>query len=235
MRKTNLLFIFVFFLSACAKVEQDTDAKREGYDVVDLTRSTTDVMLPAELWDKMEAVYHPTYTEGFGKKNEGTENHKSVTAKIEVPTQYMSLKVFLKEEDKGVLGGKNLALEFGLGGGELDFSRFLKKPRKSFSLSIVLDEQIGVKDTLKVYFLSNGKKQKISGLEWGAGCNKYLDITGYYWKRLSRKGISTNTSSLRYLHLLSGSYFFVLNKNNALYLAQLKITDSRYKEVYCRN
>lgn len=245
-RQNRILLVYLFLLSvalvACEKEPEKGEKKIEpsGFETVNLTRQTADVMLPTELWDRMESIYHSTHTTGFGsagqKSETGTaEKKEGISTKIEIPTQYMALKAYLSEKDVDVLGGKNYELLFGLGGGELDLKEFVKKGKKQFTFSLVIDEAYSSKDNLKVYFLGNSKAAKLGATEWGSGCQKYMDITNYFTKTLSQKGILVSAADLRYLRVLAGSFFFVLNKNNSLYLAQLKVTDSRYKNIYCRN
>lgn len=242
------LFIFgisLGFALGCNKeAEENKSHEREqsGYEEVNLTRATTDVMLPAELWDRMESIYHTTHTTGFGSAGDKNEEDapepgkkEGISQKIEIPTQYMALKAFLTEKDVDALGGKNFELTFGLGGGELDLKDFVKKGKKQFAFAVKMDEPISPKDTLRVYFLSNSKNTKLGNTEWGAGCHKYMDVTTYFNKTLSHKGVLVSAADLRYLRVLAGSFFFVLNKNNSLYLAQLKVTDSRYKNIFCRS
>ncbi|OQW47256.1 MAG: hypothetical protein A4S09_15800 [Proteobacteria bacterium SG_bin7] len=243
-----LLFLFSVFLISCeGDHEQKGNAEKKsdapvGFETVNLTRQSADVMLPTELWDRMESIYHSTHTTGFGgagQKNDGKHAEKGkkegISTKIEIPTQYMGLKAYLAEKDIDVLGGKNYELLFGLGGGELDLKEFVKKGKKQFTFSLSIDESYTPKDTLRVFFLGNSKAVKLGSTEWGAGCQKYMDITNYFTKTLSHKGILVSAADLRYLRVLAGSFFFVLNKNNSLYLAQLKVTDSRYKNIYCRS
>lgn len=246
-RVLTILFCSILFVS-CEKQheEKDKDGKKAddhvGFETVNLTRQTADVMLPTELWDRMESIYHSTHTTGFGsaaQKNESEtaqkEKKEGISTKIEIPTQYMALKAYLSEKDVDVLGGKNFELLFGLGGGELDLKEFVKKGKKQFIFSLGLEEPYSDKDTLRVYFLGNSRAAKLGTTEWGSGCQKYMDITNYFMKTLSHKGVLVSATDLRYLRVLAGSFFFVLNKNNSLYLAQLKVTDSRYKNIYCRN
>lgn len=244
VKQNNFIFLSFFLLLSlsCHKAEETTTHERSGYETVNLTRATTDVMLPAELWDRMESAYHTTHTTGFGSAGEkssedapAAEKKEGISQKIEIPTQYMALKAYLTEKDVDALGGKNFELTFGLGGGELDLKDFVKKGKKQFSFAVQIDEPFNPKDTLKVYFLSNSKSAKLGNTEWGAGCQKYMDITTYFSKTLSRQGVLVTAADLRYLRVLGGSFFFVLNKNNSLYLAQLKVTDSRYKNTFCRS
>ncbi len=240
VRANKVLPLLIITLLGCQKEAEPTGQERSGYEPVNLTRAITDVMLPAELWDRMESIYHTTQTTGFGsageKKEAAAENGKKegIATKVEIPTQYMALKAYLTEKDVDALGGKNFELTFGLGGGELDLKNFVKKGKKQFTFALEMEEQFSKKDTLKVYFLSNSKSAKLGATEWGAGCFKYMDVTNYFTRTLSGKGVLVSAADLRYLRVLAGSFFFVLNKNNSLYLAQLKVTDSRYKNIYCR-
>ncbi len=251
----NIRIILLFILlSACSKTEDLLKVSRQGYQTVNLTKAVSDVTLPADLWDKMEAVYKPTKNAsaeggappaahgeakpaagGHGAPAAAEDDKKAkLSTKIEIPTQFMSLKVYLTEKTLGALGGKNFELVYGQGGGDLDLKEFVHKKRKSFLLAVDLDEEVGASDNLKVFYLSNAKAAKIDGAEYGAGCDKYMDITTFYRKKIMRHGVEVNSTDLRYLRVLAGSYFFVLNKNDSLYLAQLKIKDSRFKEIHCR-
>lgn len=150
----------------------------------------------------------------------------------EVPTDFMPIKVFLIEKNKGVLGGENHLLSFGPGGGELDLANFLGERQGTFHIAFEIGLERG-DNPFKVFYLSNARKREIDGITYGAGCNTYHDITGFFEKSMKGEGIRVNTTQERYVSVLAGTYFFALSHEGQLRIAQVTIRDSRFRQYHC--
>jgi len=153
--------------------------------------------------------------------------------KIEVPKDFFGFRVQLAEKNKDVLTKEKVILQYDKGGGFLDLADYVTDIKGTFYLkwspSLELDNQ-----KIHVFYLSNAKKFRIGEDPHGVGCGKYLEITSYWNKEMSHEGIKLNTTSGRYVHVLAGTYFFALTLNNKLYLSQLTIKDSRFRERMCQ-
>jgi hypothetical protein len=192
-----------------------------------MVRAASDVELPVSLWDMIEAVYDPMALEKIPQK----ETRSS--AKFEIPTEFIPIKLYLVEKNRGILNGTNYELVYGKGGGELDLQDFVSDRNGSFYVAMTVNLDLGEKP-LRVFYLSNAKQRKIGGEEVGAGCDTYIDLTRYFAKAMKEKGILANTTRQQHISLLAGTYFFVASVGGRLYLSQLTIKDSRYRQLHCR-
>ena len=72
---------------------------------------------------------------------------------------------------------------------------------------------------------------EIDGDEFGAGCNKYMDITSFYHRKA--RGFDLYTAGQRYVSVMAGTFVAVVFEKEALYVGSLTFTDSRYPDVMC--
>jgi hypothetical protein len=68
---------------------------------------------------------------------------------------------------------------------------------------------------------------------FGAGCNKYFDITVKFLEMMKTEGIKANTTRQRHVTLLAGHYIFSVIKDNRIHVTQVTITDSQNKNLLC--
>lgn len=184
--------------------------------------------------------------EGHGEAPEGG-GHSGESGKTNVrrqmpyvvkkkpPLEPVELKIWLIEKTPGVLGGTNYELSFPVGGGKLDLKNFVSdKVNGTFFFKAVFEAEMEPSD-LKVFFVSKALKRKVAGMELGAGCRKYMDISDY-WKKISvTEGLMLNTLHLRHLSVAGGTLYFVWPYQGKLRISHLEIKDSRYPKVFCNS
>lgn len=223
--KLVTLLLVVIFLSAC----EDPPSYLSGRKlVINMAATTQDVSLPPKLWEELESVYRPLALDLTQK----TETDSK--AKLEIPTDFFAFHVYLVEKTKGVLKKGNVDLQFGKGGGVLNLEDFVNdEKRGTFYLGLQPNITYEKSDVFKVFYLSNAKKVKIDGEEFGSGCGHYLEITDFYGKAMKTDGLLLNTSGARYVSQLVGSYFMAVSVKGKLNLSQLTILDSRHKNQHC--
>ncbi len=194
-----------------------------------MTAAAQDVHLPTELFDEIMDIYKPLMND-----SEATDRDVDTKARLEIPTDFFPFHVYLTERTKGILGGNNVDLAFGKGGGELDLKDYLKSERGTFFLGIkpILSEWED--EELRVFFLSNARSWDSENEKFGAGCNVYLDIGHYFNNAMKDDGFKVNVSKQRHVGLLSGTFFMAVSVRGRLFLSQLTIKDSRYKNLHCK-
>lgn len=214
-RIVNSLLVFpAFFLIGCEGKSGYRDLK---FNEQEMPAPTEDVRLPTQLWNLFE---NPN----------STERDESVAQK---PTEFVGLKVFLVERNKGILGGENHLLAFPPGGGELDLRDFVSE--KSGSFYFVAEPRTKIeKPNIKVYFLSNSKVRDLNGTTVGSGCDTYFDVSSAFSKAVVSEGFLLNTTEQRHVSASAGTFFFVLDDGQKLHLARLTVKDSRYPAVQCK-
>ena len=126
------------------------------------------------------------------------------------------------------------------GGGIIDMGPYIRNVRGNFyfKLNAYLDEGSGYEKEapdLSVFFLSNGKKRKVLDQMVGAGCNKFMDVSSYFDSKMSAEGLKLNSTQRRFLSVVGGTFFFIYTVKDELYLASLKVIDSKYSEYLCRS
>ncbi len=191
--------------------------KELKYHEQEMPAAAADVRLPTKLWNLFE---NPNIT-----NNEEADSKK--------PTEFMGLKVFLYERNKGILGGENHLLVFPPGGGEVDFRDLVSE--KSGSFYFVAEPKTKIeKPNLKVYFLSNSNTRELKGVIVGSGCDSYFDISTAFSKAVAGQGFLLNTTDQRHISATAGTFFFVIDDGQKLHLARLTVKDSRYPAVQCK-
>lgn len=171
---------------------------------VELTDNGPDVKIPTKIWDH--------FGEFTGKD--------SIT--------FSSVKVRLVEKTPGVLVEPEVEIKLPRGGGQIDLSQFVVDKQGTFRVFFDLEEMTDEKE-LKAYFISRARKRKIDGEVWGAGCNKYMNIKPFMTGAGQKTGIEVNTTRLRHLSVLGGTFFF----SSGPLVTQVTLTDSKQSHLFC--
>lgn len=208
------------FVIACGKSPQGY--QRHSYSTRNMPSSTGDVKIPVGLWEKIEAVH---IVEGGGPSK--------AAGKDEVHTEFMPVKVFLIEKNRGILGGRNHELLFGEGGGEIDLKDFAGAQKGTFYIAFEALVE-GNEHPPRVFYLSNAVRRQVGRDAMGAGCKGYYEITSSFAKAMKTDGYQVNTTAARHVSALAGAYFFAISRAGKLHLAQVTIKDSRYRALHCR-
>ena len=164
--------------------------------------------------------------------SKGTELEKGV-----LPTEFAPLRVYLVEKNRGVLHGINYEIVFGPGGGELDLQDFVENRKGSFYFAVEFMPDVPIeKGSLnrKIFFLSNSLRRHNQSETIGNGCHNYYDITTSFEAAMKGNGYPLNTTDLRHVSALAGTFFFALKNEGKLSIAQLTIKDSSHRGLQCR-
>ncbi|MGZ3723730.1 MAG: hypothetical protein ACXVA9_12395, partial [Bdellovibrionales bacterium] len=121
-----------------------------------------------------------------------------------------------------------------LGGGVVDLSEFVTPLRGGFSLKVVAKKEDGSEPSgLRVFFVSKAKVHRLDGDDYGAGCDKFMEITSYYHRKNGGRGFDLYTAGQRYLSVVGGTFVAVVFEKEALHVGSLTFLDSRYPELMC--
>ncbi len=158
----------------------------------------------------------------------------SAIAKATVETDLKPLTVYMIEETKGVLGGRNQKITFGPGGGDLDLRDFVTESRGAFRIVFEFGADLDPTIKKRVWYLSNAPKTKI-GPDWvGAGCDTYMDISSYVAKANLKEGILIAVSGDRHISALAGTFFFSAKRAGHVESSRLTLFDSSKRKLQCR-
>lgn len=141
---------------------------------------------------------------------------------------FSPMRVRFKEKNPGVLIEPEFVVELARGGGEIDLSRFVTNKQGTFSVFFDATDVKSAKHP-HVFFVSKGRKRKIEGEVWGAGCKTFLNMTDFMMKQNEKTGIEVNTTRSRHLSVLMGNFIFAADKK----LSQVTFTDSSQPSLNC--
>ena len=195
-----------------------------------------EVKVPKELWERLidpekplrgsiELSQVPTPNRGGGD---------SAIAKATIETDLKPLTVYMTEETRGVLGGRNSKITFGPGGGDLDLRDFITEKNGAFRIIFEFGADLDPTIKKRVWYLSNAIKRKV-GPDWvGAGCDTYMDITGFVSQSNLKDGILIAVSGDRYVSALAGTFFFSAKRAGRVQTSRLTLFDSSKRKLQCR-
>jgi hypothetical protein len=206
-------------------------AEKIEYQPVFVSESSKEFLIPRD----MRAAVEKKYLEFIRK-----ENSKIVLTDdaviSSIPREFLDIEVLLNPTANAILR-EPVKLRLPRGGGVVDLKGLVTGSKGSFYIKFVVQRSNDVKhqvDNLLVYFLSNSKKRKILGEEYGAGCKKFFDISNLVSLKPDDKGIQVNATAQRYLSVIGGTfYFFNFNPDRKIYIGAIDVTDSRYPELMC--
>lgn len=227
--KTRLLggaLMAFFALSCTARTPQDAV---QEWSIVDMSREPTEVTLPQGLWELIEKAHVGLHALSFDPSRE---------LEGKGPVQFytsMPLTVELTSPESQVLKHEAYRLVYPDGGGTLDLARFLQ-PASAGALQLSFNfPPEHASASRKVFFLSNSPVREIDGRSMGSGCQVYLDVTELFETSMEKGGFTLFLKDHRHLTVYGGTFFLVSSEASQLFLAHLKITDSRYPDFFCRN
>lgn len=216
-RPTNVaaaVALIAFFSSSIA-AESEKMSERPSQ------AGSRDVKIPRSLVQQLDKDYR-----AFLTKNE-------VSAKENIKRMLMNVSAELTQKRDAALH-ENLRVNTPLGGGIIDLSEIVTPVRGSFSLKIMTKKEDGNQPSnLRVYFVSRGKQRRVDGEDYGAGCGRYMDVTSYFNKKMSKSGFELYTANQRYLSVVGGTFVAVGFEKEAMQVGTLTFTDSRYPELLC--
>lgn len=202
----------------------------EGHFVVGNQESSgRDVLIPKELTKIIENLYIAAV-----KADKKSENLTDLQITSRIPRMLMAMKVYLKEVSKGVLK-ENTVFELPTGGGEIDLAQVLGDRKGSFHLGIELlpKSEQDISSQAKVFFVSNHTERAIDGKTVGMGCRRFVDLSKGFATLMKQEGLKVNTTAHRHVSMIAGTFVFAIAEKDALHLATLTLTDSRYPSLLC--
>ena len=215
--------------------------KNRNYTVVNLNAHVSEAAIPTDLWDLIESIYTREHALEEAKDRKKSEHGNALfsiekkRSKVEASLRRFGIKVYLSENQYGILGGQDYQLEYGPGGGDLDLKDYVKEDIGSFTVKIGLDVAFEEAKEAYVFYWGNGKRREVDGDVYGSQCERVFDLTGYFKGHVFTDGIVVTTHKKKYVTLLAGTYVFVVKQEGYLYISQLTVRDSRYAVLHCRN
>lgn len=196
----------------------------EKADFVELgaRMSSRDVKIPKSLVERIERGYRD-----FLKKAENGSGNEAINRGL------INVLAEFTQERKAALR-QNTRVVTPLGGGVVDLSEVVLPLRGSFNVKIKTSRGEGKPlENPHVYFVSRAKARSIDGETYGAGCDKFMDISPRFFKTRESHGFDLYTADQRYLSILGGTFIFVDYAKEALYVGGVTFTDSRYPNLMC--
>ena len=178
-----------------------------------------DVKVPKALVHKLETQYRE-----YLKLN-------GVAGKENINRKLMNMSVEMTQKRSAALHD-NTRVVTPLGGGIIDLNEIVTPLRGAFNVRLVAHKEDGnPPEGLRMFYISNAKRRRIDGGEYGAGCGKYMEITSF----LSRKpaGMELYTAGQRYLSVIGGTFVAVAFAKDGLNVGTITFRDSRYPDALC--
>lgn len=182
-------------------------------------QSSRDVKVPRSLVARIENEYRE-----FLKVQQVPES-KGLIRKL------LNVTVEMSQKRPAALH-ENVRINTPLGGGVIDLAEFTTPVRGSFSTRIRghLDDGHDIPG-LRVFFVSKAKSREVGGEQFGAGCDKFMEITSLYTQKQS--GFELYTADQRYVSVLGGTFVLVAFAKEALQVGSVSFYDSRFPDLMC--
>jgi hypothetical protein len=139
----------------------------------------------------------------------------------------------LKEKNPGVLREKDISIQFPRGGGEVDLAQYVNDKQGSFFLRFDFEKANNMEINQKIFFISQNRKRKLDGIIHGSGCKSFFNVKAYVSKMNDKEGILLNTTQLRHLSVLGGTFLFANVGPHEIRMAQITFKDSKHPQYFC--
>ena len=217
------LLVVVLFCGGSRATEEsarDTDRFASLTDHAART-SSRDVAVPTGLVTRVEKDYDSFLTQ------------LGVITKLPYKRRLLNVRAELKQKRPGALH-ENARVVTPLGGGVVDLADLVTPVRGAFTARILGWHEDGTAlDNMRVYYVSRAKTRSISGESYGAGCDKWMEITTFFKKVMKGDGFQLYTADQRYLSVIGGTFVIIGLAKDAISVGSISFTDSRYSEVLC--
>jgi hypothetical protein len=216
------LIALTLFLS-CEKHEEEPVEN----EIVQVDEVPLDFIVPQVVWDSMA----PHAEEGGEGGGEG-EGGKGPEVKAK-PILYASVKIFMKEKNKGVLKKPQMGFEFSRGGGEVDLSQVMGSQPGTFFVNFEMPEFENVLSQ-KIFLVSQSRQRKVDGEILGSGCRKVLDLSSGLGKVIKGEGLKINSTRSRHDSILGGHLIFMAETEKNWLMSQVTFFDSTRMDLFCK-
>lgn len=216
MRPIDVAVVFLLGLATTASAESGEKLSERPS-----SSGSRDVKVPRALVQSLETQYR-----AFLTKNE-------VSQKENLKRVLMNMSAEFTQKRDAALH-ENMRVVTPLGGGVIDMNDIATPVRGAFALKIKAKKEDGTEPSgLRVYFVSRAKRRNVEGTGFGAGCGKFMDVTSYFHRKMTKSGFELYTANQRYLSVVGGTFVAVAFEKEALQVGTLTFTDSRYPELLC--
>ncbi len=227
------LWLPLLMLSACKE-----EAQWKTKVFVDRTASSVmgEIFVPTELWKRLIDPDRPLHDliniSTVPTPNQGGGD--SAIQRASVETELQPVVLYLIEQTRGVLGGRNQRIAFGPGGGDIDLRDFIEQPRGSFRVVFEFMTNASEKASRRVWYLSNAKRRRV-GPDWvGAGCESFMDITSAVGRANAQEGLLVAIGDDRHVSALAGTFFFAVKDGGRVQVSRISVFDSSKRKLQCR-
>jgi hypothetical protein len=235
IRRKILLLPLTALLAGFGSCHKDPEWTTKTYETVLISRQPAEVPLPSGLWEKLHNVgsNEPVAAAPEKSGEHGSAGATGIKPKTEPVTEFASVTMFMVEKNEGILGGKNLRLEFPQGGGEIDLADFVQPLNGSFYVLFQFEGKL-MDAPRGVFFLSGTVPRKVGKDSVGSDCNKYFDITSSVLNAAKGQGLLVNTTDRRHVSALAGTYFFAaMSPDRTVHIASILIRDRNSRDLEC--
>ena len=225
----SIIASFFFFLlnAGCKEAQNESVHYKSAVGI----KSSKDFLIPRELAAEIEKNYL-----SFIRK----ENPKVVLSDEEIvgriPREFLEVEMQLRSSAPGVLRD-HYAVKLPRGGGIIDLKDYVTGGKGSFFMKFAVKKSDGSNRPVRhltIYFLSEAKQREIDGETFGMGCKKYVNVTERLTATDTSGGFQLNATDRRYLPVIGGVFYFIgMDPERKIYLAAVRVYDSRYPEEMC--
>lgn len=215
MKLVKFVLISVLLGSSCG-FAAESELKE-----VPARQSSRDVKLPTALVARIERDYR-----AFLQEQKAGEIEAIKRTLLNVSVELTQEKTVALHESVRVLTP--------LGGGVIDLEDFVTPLRGEYHARIIATSEKGDPPAnLRVFFISHAKARRIGGEDYGAGCNRFMEITSFFKKKMKSSGFELYTADQRDLAVLGGTFVLASFDKEALRVGGVTFTDSRYSGEMC--
>jgi hypothetical protein len=140
--------------------------------------------------------------------------------------------VYIRAEQKNLLGGKGRKIIADRGVGVLDLKEVLAD-RASGEAKILFEFPQPEIEKIQLFYRSDFSPKSAQSKNPNFGCGAFVDLTSLVSEFISGDGAAMVLDKGSYISVYAGIYYFFVFAKGGLYLSRLQITDSRYSSQLC--
>lgn len=215
---------------------EETRADKLNYYIGKIADSEREIFIPFQLMKLVHNVY-VDHMMIYDEVRAVAAGPKKIVENIN--RKFLSISVKVYDEANGAIVTPTRFV-MPRGGGVIDLKEVMPQDGSAW-VRFKVDLQAGRQKKnivesrfFKAYYVSDAQKREIDGDQIGLGCGKFVDVTDYFKRVISKEGMVLQLKKQEYLSLVGGIFLFVFPHEEDLFLGSLGIIDSRWQKYQCR-
>ncbi|MGE0764471.1 MAG: hypothetical protein AB7N80_14440 [Bdellovibrionales bacterium] len=192
----------------------------------EVTKSNRDLQVPQSLVKELESWYLKTQ-----HKLTPVTSLSDLEIMGGLQRQLLDLELTLVPKTGDALND-SVHYQLPTGGGVIDLAQSVRGSRGRFTAQMKLSKA-PEDGEMRVFYLSEARRRDVRDEPYGAGCNKWMELTTWFNQHHSHQPLVVYATDQRHISVLAGTWLFAVVRTGELWLGSITLNESRTPHLQC--